>query len=120
MAEPRIAFHKDLDELQSDLVLLGSMVDKAIYRSMDALVKSKNIPLAEKVIREDELINSRRFDIEDHALRLVALQAPMASTCGSSPPFSASLPTSSAWGPRRGIAKIVLLHDGVSPLQPLT
>jgi phosphate transport system protein len=96
------------------------MVDKAIYRSMDALVKN-DIPLAEKVIREDELINSRRFDIEDHALRLVALQAPMASDLRIiAAVFSIIADLERMGDHAEGIAKIVLLHDGVSPLQPLT
>ena len=37
--EIRTTFHKKLREIQDDVLIMGSMVEKAINRSMEALVK---------------------------------------------------------------------------------
>lgn len=120
MSEPRQAFHKSLDDLQSDVVLLGSMVDKAITRSMDALGR-QDAKAAEELIRDDEQIDRKRFDIEERILRLVALQAPMASDLRVMTAVFSIISDLERMGDHaEGIAKIVLLHQGAPALQPLT
>ena len=71
-------FAHRLDEVRDQVLTLGSMVDKAIDRSIDAL-GSRNLGVAKKVVRDDQVINQLRFDIEQSALLLLATQQPMAS-----------------------------------------
>ena len=49
------------------------MVEKAIVRAMDSLA-SQDMAAAESIVHDDLLINSKRFDIEEQTLRLVALR----------------------------------------------
>ena len=74
---PRVDFHRDLRELQGDLLQLGGMVEKAIIRSLDAL-KNRDMALAEEVIREDDAIDWKCVEIEEECLDLIATQQPLA------------------------------------------
>jgi len=74
---PRINFEKRLQNLQNELLVMGSMVEEAIIRSTDAL-KSHNLALARQVIEDDKKINQRRYDIEEMCVKLIATQQPLA------------------------------------------
>jgi phosphate transport system protein len=74
---PRTNFDRDLKMLQDDLMFMGSMVEKAIVRSLDAL-KSQDMALSQQVIDEDDLIDAKRFEIEDKCIDLFATQQPLA------------------------------------------
>jgi phosphate transport system protein len=74
----RESFDRHLHELQDDLLVMGSMVEKALERSMEAL-KSRNLEMAHQVIEDDVKINQKRFDIEEKCVELIATQQPMAS-----------------------------------------
>ncbi len=74
---PRIDFDRDLKMLQDDLMFMGSMVDKAIVRSLDAL-QSQDTAVSQQVIDEDDLIDAKRFEIEDKCIDLIATQQPLA------------------------------------------
>ncbi len=74
----RTAFHRELERLQDEVLVLGSMVEKATLRAVDAL-RARNIAAARAIEAEDTLINRKRFDIEEAALLLIATQQPMAS-----------------------------------------
>jgi phosphate transport system protein len=76
--EIRAAFHKKLREIQDDILAMGSMVGKAIIRSVDAL-KNRDLELAHQIIADDQKINNKRFDIEEKCIELIATQQPMAS-----------------------------------------
>ncbi|MEP6776314.1 MAG: phosphate signaling complex protein PhoU, partial [Chloroflexota bacterium] len=71
-------FQQRLRELNDSVLVMGSMVDQAIERSVRALL-DQDTHLAQEVIRGDAKINQLRFDIEDSCLLLIATQAPMAS-----------------------------------------
>jgi phosphate transport system protein len=75
---PRESFERQLRELQDDVLVLGSMVVKAIERSTEAL-KKRDLELARQVIAEDVNINSKRFEIEEKCIELIVTQQPMAS-----------------------------------------
>jgi phosphate transport system protein len=49
MGEIRTIFHKELREIQDDVLAMGSMVEKAISRSIEAL-KNRDIELANQII----------------------------------------------------------------------
>jgi phosphate transport system protein len=74
----RSNFHRELERLQDEVLVLGSMVEKAVLRSVDAL-RSRNLAAARALEAEDTLINRKRFDIEESVVMLMATQQPMAS-----------------------------------------
>ena len=74
---PRQSFDRHLRELQDDVLVLGSMVGKAIERSMEAL-KKRDLELAGQVIADDIKINAKRFEIEEKCIELIITQQPMA------------------------------------------
>ena len=76
--EIRTVFHKHLREIQDDILAMGSMVSKAMLRSIDAL-KNRDIELAQQIIADDRKINKKRFEIEEKCIQLIATQQPMAS-----------------------------------------
>jgi phosphate transport system protein len=76
--EMRTVFHKRLREIQDDILAMGSMVSKALLRSIDAL-KNRDLELARQIITDDQKINGKRFEIEEKCIELIATQQPMAS-----------------------------------------
>ncbi|MCL2679363.1 MAG: phosphate signaling complex protein PhoU [Dehalococcoidia bacterium] len=74
---PRTHFKHYLQSMQEELLVLGSMVEKALARSMEALV-NRDIALAEQVIADDKLIDKKRYDIEETCIELIATQQPLA------------------------------------------
>jgi phosphate transport system protein len=77
MRRPRETFEQDLQRLQDEVLVLGSMVEKAIIESVESL-KRRDLEAARRLIVEDRLLNEKRFAIEDEALVLIATQQPMA------------------------------------------
>jgi len=75
--EMRTTYHKKLREIQDDILVMGSMVGKAILRSIDTL-KNKDVELAHQIIADDQKINNLRFSIEEKCIELIATQQPMA------------------------------------------
>ena len=73
----RTDYERNLKELQDKVLAMGSMVEKAISLSMEAM-KNRDLELAHGVAADDELINAKRFEIEEDCIRLIATQAPMA------------------------------------------
>ena len=76
--EMRGAYHKKLREIQYEIMVMGSMVSKAIIRSVEAL-KSRDIIAANQIIADDQGINRKRFEIEESCIELIATQQPMAT-----------------------------------------
>jgi len=73
----RKTFESEIQQVKDDVLLLGSMVEKALLDSVEAL-KKRDIKAAEKVFAEDLEINRKRFDIENKLMILIATQQPMA------------------------------------------
>ena len=78
MSTTRATFDRQLAGLKDEVLILGSMVDKAIARSVDAL-KRRDRNESEIIISDDMKINRKRFEIEEKCLLLLATQQPMAS-----------------------------------------
>jgi phosphate transport system protein len=74
---PREGFDRELEQLQDQVLELGSMVDRAIDRSIAALV-GRDVALAEAVVREDDEVNRARYEIDTACLAMLAQQAPVA------------------------------------------
>lgn len=71
----RVVFDQELQDLCDNLLRLGSMVDSAISRSIQAL-KERDQSLAQHIIADDGAINELRFKIEEDCLSLIARQQP--------------------------------------------
>ena len=74
---PRTGLERSLKELTDDMLALGSIVEQSIDHAIDAL-KRRDKELAEKIIKDDDIIDRKRFDIEEACIRLIATQQPMA------------------------------------------
>jgi phosphate transport system protein len=73
----RATFDQELRDLRDNLLRLGSMVDTAISRSIQAL-KERDQQLAQEIITDDEKINELRFKIEGDCVSIIARQQPAA------------------------------------------
>ena len=116
---PREAFVQDLQVLEHQVIELGSMVDKAIARSVEAL-GALDAEEARKIIHEDLAVNKKRFDIEEQALLLIATQQPMASDLRAIAAVLYIIVDLERIGDHaEGIAKIVIMHGEDRLLKPL-
>lgn len=75
---PRSLFEKQLRELHDDVLVMGSMVEKAVIRSVDSL-RTRDTALSASVVRDDSVINRKRYEIEEKCIHTMALQQPMAA-----------------------------------------
>jgi phosphate transport system protein len=76
--ETRTTFHREIREIQDEILVMGSMVNKAILQAIAAL-QNRDLTQAKQVIADDQKINHKRFEIEDKCIQLIATQQPMAS-----------------------------------------
>lgn len=74
----RSHFDRQLRTLREDILLLGSMTEKAVDRAVEAL-RTRNVELASQVIEDDGRIDDRSYELEETALLLIARQQPMAT-----------------------------------------
>ena len=70
-------FDQELEQLKTMLLEMASLVETAIFHSIQAVVK-KDKALAEDILRKEAAINQMEIDIDDLAIKLLALQQPMA------------------------------------------
>ena len=117
--EIRMVFHRKLRKIQDDILVMGSMVEKAISRSIEALKKG-DLTLAQQVIADDLKINDKRFDIEENCIQLVATQQPMASDLRIIICMLNIITELERIGDyAEGIARIVVMIGDEPPLKPL-
>lgn len=74
---PRQDFDRHMRQLQADLLTLGTMVEKAIDRAVDAL-KRRDLEASRQVVSDDDFIDKMRFQIEEQCAQLIATQQPTA------------------------------------------
>ncbi len=74
---PRETFERELNKLQDDLLVLGSMVEQAVLASVEAL-KQRDFEASQQIFDADKYINIKRYEIEQNILALIATQQPMA------------------------------------------
>jgi len=73
----RKVFEANLEELHNDLIRMGSIVEKQIHDCIDALV-NQDAEKAEKIMVDDDIVDALEREIEDKAIRLIAMQQPLA------------------------------------------
>ena len=117
--EMRTGFHKRLREIQDDILVMGSMVSKAVIRAIEAL-KNRDIKAANQIIAEDQNVNRKRFEIEERCIELIATQQPMASDLRIITAILNITTEIERIGDYAvGIARIVILIGDEPPLKPL-
>ena len=115
----RADFDRHLRMLQSDLLILGSMVEKAIAKSLDAL-KRRDAEAARQVVSEDDHIDSKRYMLEEQCIELIATQQPMAGDLRNIITIlHISVELERMGDYAEGIAKICLMMGSEPPLKPL-
>jgi len=117
--EIRTTFRKRLRDIQDELLAMGSMVEKALTRSVEAL-KNRDLKLANQIIADDQKINKKRFDIEETCIQLIATQQPMAGDLRTLISVLNIVSELERIGDHaEGIAKIVVMIGDEPPLKPL-
>ena len=115
----REEYIRSLSQLRDQVVQLSSMVDKAIARSTDAL-KNQDVKLAQQVVKADHDINELRWNLEDEALAVIAMQAPMAGDLRQIVAGLHIISELERMGDHAaGNAKIAMLTANEPPLKPL-
>ncbi len=70
-------FQSDLEQLKMTILQMATLAEKALEKSTRALVE-RNDDLAREVVKEDREIDLLEVEVDRHALRLLALDQPMA------------------------------------------
>ena len=74
----RADFNRSLKRLESELIILGKLVEGAVEKSVNSL-KDRDLETSKVVIAEDDIIDLKRFELEDQCVHLVATQQPLAT-----------------------------------------
>jgi len=75
MSRDNLLLH--IHQVQDELLLMGSMVEQATLRSIECL-KKKDVEGAKAIYNADNVINEKRYAIENSILILIATQQPLA------------------------------------------
>jgi phosphate transport system protein len=114
---PRETLDRQMHQLQDEVLLLGSMVEQATMKSMDAL-KNHDLASARQLHEHDRVINEKRYAIENAILIIMATQQPMAHDLRELAAFlevTAELERMGDYA--KGICKItLLLADSTLPI----
>jgi phosphate transport system protein len=73
----RDTFERQLQMMVDQVLVLGSMVEQAVFDALDAL-KHRDQAAAHRIYDADVLINEKRYTIESGCVTLIATQQPMA------------------------------------------
>lgn len=114
----RLEFDRQLAEIQEDMLVMGTMVETAVTRGIQAL-KDRDVDMARKIITDDVAINDKRYETEEKCLDLIAMQQPLATdlrTIASVLHITVDLERMGDHG--EGIAKIAILLADEPPLKP--
>ncbi|HLZ09955.1 MAG TPA: phosphate signaling complex protein PhoU [Chloroflexota bacterium] len=115
----RETFERELRRLQDEMLLLASMVDRAIGDSVDALRRLDG-QAARQVVDADGPINAKRYLIEESAITTIATQQPMARDLRTIlAVLHIAIELERMGDYAAGIAKIVLMHGDEELLKPL-
>ena len=116
---PRTIFEQELTTLQDDLLVMGSMVEKAIVKAMDAL-RNRDMQAAREVVRDDDIIDDKQVEIEERCIHVIATQTPVARDLRyllAVLHIGAELERMADYA--EGIGKISLMMGDEPPLKPL-
>lgn len=77
MEEARKSFHRELNDIQQELVRVSSGVVESIPRCTAALL-DQDLAVAESMIIADDEVDARTVELEERCIQILALQAPVA------------------------------------------
>jgi phosphate transport system protein len=111
----RKTFRENMKALKVEIINQGNLVNTALNLSVDAL-QNLDTAKAEKVIKDDSIINKKRWDIEEQCINLLATQQPVATDLRELIAIlSISTDLERMGDHAEGIGKIVIMH-GNTPL----
>src|SRR3990167_5778617 len=119
MAMARDEFERSLRALQDDLLELGRLVEEAVTKAVQAL-KDRDLEASRQVIQGDDVIDQKRFQLEERCLELIATQQPIATDLRmviSVLHIAVELERMGDYA--EGIGKISLMMGNEPPLKPL-
>ena len=67
----------ELDLLEKELLTLSAVVEQSLHHAAKAL-RTQDVDLARKVIKNDDQINRMEVDLEEECLKILALHQPVA------------------------------------------
>jgi phosphate transport system protein len=106
-------------EHEEQVLVMGSMVEKALGRSVEAL-KRRDLNMGHQIIADDSKINEKRFEIEKKSIELIASQQPGVSELNAIVATLNIITELERIGDyAAGIAKIVVMIGDEPPLKPL-
>ena len=115
----REAYTKQLTHLQDLVLEMGSMVDRAVDRSMTALL-DRDADLARTVVEGDKVVNSKNFECQNEVISLITQQAPMARDLRLVVSVAAIMTDLERMGDHaEGIARIVIMMQDEPLVKPL-
>lgn len=110
----RKTFHQEMKEVKDEVLLLSSMVENAVMESVQAL-KDNDQDRSRIVLKNDLLVNRKRYEIEMFIMVLMATQQPIARdlrTLAASLDVCTELERMGDYA--KGIAVINLRSEGLS------
>jgi phosphate transport system protein len=75
----RETLDRKIKHLQDEILIMDSMVEQAVVAAVEAL-KNHDVDSANRLYKEDELINAKRFEIENETMVTIATQQPIMAT----------------------------------------
>jgi phosphate transport system protein len=115
----RKTFRENMKALEVEIINQGNLVNTALNLSVDAL-RNLDTTKAEKVIKDDSIINKKRWDIEEQCINLLATQQPVATDLRELiAVLSISTDLERMGDHAEGIGKIVIMHGDKPLLMPL-
>lgn len=116
---PREGFQRQMAELQDTVLEMGSMVDRAVERAMQALL-DRDAVLAQAVVDNDTALNAKNFESQNQCIALLAQQAPMARDLRLIVSVAAVMTELERMGDHaEGIARIVVMMQDEPLVKPL-
>lgn len=73
----RESFDRELGQLEAEVILLGGMVENAIFEALAAL-KDRDLARSQTLIDNDDEIDEKEWSIERGCIRLLRREAPLA------------------------------------------
>lgn len=108
-----------MGDLQDLVLEMGSMVDRAVDRSITALFDRDPV-LAQQVVDNDQAVNAKNFESQNACIALIAQQAPMARDLRLIVSVAAIMTDLERMGDHaEGIARIVLMMQDEPLVKPL-
>lgn len=115
----RTNFERELQRLQDEVSIMGSMVEQALADAIDIL-RRRDVAAAKRIVQEDHRINERRFGLESDILVLIARQQPLAGDLRTLAAMLEIVTELERIGDyAKGIAKITVLLGDAPLMKPL-